>query len=81
VEGFPATNEALSRLSLLINTIPAPTLSGEQLRNLPKEAILIELASGIQFPNDTDHTLILGHGLPGKILPREAGRALSKIAF
>lgn len=77
---MPPEKEGLSRLSVLVNTVPAPTLTPTLMEALPKNATLLELASGIQFPQNTGHTLLLGHGLPGKYMPFSAGRVVADFA-
>ena len=79
VEGFPLSADALAPLSLLINTIPTPLLSPKEAEHLPKTAKLLELATGVQLPQNTCRPLILGHGLPGKLLPKATGEALATL--
>ena len=78
-EGFPPSSAALVDLSVLVNTVPQATLTPDDLKALPQDALLVELATGSHFPTATGHKLVLGHGLPGKILPRAAGEALAHI--
>ena len=74
----PCTRDALGRglgrYCCVINTIPAPVLTeGEGLR-LRKDAIKLELASGIWLPGED---VLLGHGLPGKYKPSAAGALIA----
>lgn len=81
VEEMPRGAEALASLSVLINTVPAPTVSEEILKSLPSDLLLIELATGIHFPISAAQPLVLGHGLPGKILPLSAGELLADLCL
>ena len=74
----PCTREelgrGLGRYCCVINTIPAPVLTeGEGLR-LRKDAVKLELASGVWLPGED---VILGHGLPGKSKSAAAGALIA----
>ena len=65
----------------MINTVPARLMGWEELRQIKKDALLIELAS---LPYGADpalaehlgvEMLVLG-GLPGRYAPQNAGEAL-----
>ena len=79
--GFPPAPADLTHLTVLVNTVPQATLTLDDLKALPQDALLVELATGSHFPTGTGHKLILAHGLPGKILPRAAGEALSRLVL
>ncbi len=68
----------LARYALVFNTVPAPVLSPEQLRQLPPQCVLLELASA---PGGFDRevckalglTTLYAPGLPGDWAPQSAG--------
>jgi len=71
------------RCRMLFNTIPAPILPLEALMKLPKNCILVELASGKGgiLPEDAAKAglrLIQAPGLPGKTAPETAGIILAE---
>ncbi len=68
----------LCRYDFVINTVPAPVLSREQLSQLQKDAVLLELASspGGFSPEDCEALglkRVHGPGLPGRFSPKTAG--------
>lgn len=87
--GFQAVDmEALPwlvpRPRYVFNTIPAPVLGEELLRLLPKEALLLDVASapgGIDFEAARQMGLNaeLLPSLPGKYAPRAAGEAIAQV--
>ena len=78
VEGVCPEPDALSSLSVLVNTVPAPVFPLPLFDSLPEDTLLIELATGEQFPKNTGRPHLLGHGLPGKLLPKAAGEVLGQ---
>lgn len=74
----PCTREelgrGLERYCCVINTIPAPVLTEDEGLRLRKEAVKLELASGIWLPG---MDVIPGHGLPGKYKPSAAGALIA----
>jgi dipicolinate synthase subunit A len=68
--------DRLSGVDIVFNTIPAPVIANEELLNLPKGAILYELASSSGFDlafavtSGIDSRSALG--LPGKFAPMSA---------
>lgn len=81
VEGVCPNSDALSSLSVLVNTVPAPVFPLPLFDSLPEDALLIELATGEQLPKNTGRPLLLGHGLPGKLLPKAAGEVLGQFVL
>ncbi len=86
ISGFPSIDTALiselvNDFDLIINTAPVKLFTGEILKNLKKDTLLIDLASrpgGV----DMDEASLLGIrviwalGLPGKCAPVSAGRII-----
>lgn len=74
----------LGEADVIFNTIPAPVLTGEVLKKVSPEAVIIDLASA---PGGTDFRMaesmgikaVLAPGLPGKVAPRTAGRILARV--
>ena len=73
--GFPCFRElnlqALSEPLFLFNTIPAPILTGEQIRMLKQDAVILDLASA---PGGTDFEACRQAGIAGKLCPGLPGR-------
>ncbi len=70
--------EGLSQYDFIINTVPAPVLNREQLSQIQKDCVLLELASapGGFSPEDCKALglkRIPGPGLPGRFSPKAAG--------
>lgn len=68
----------LAQYDFLFNTVPAPTLTEEQLRLLSPDCVLIELASlpgGIpaEVCQHLGLSYVFAPGLPGKCAPKAAG--------
>ncbi|MBQ9493324.1 MAG: dipicolinate synthase [Oscillibacter sp.] len=83
--GFPALDTArltgsLKPFRMVYNTIPAPVLDSELLRELPAGAFLMDLASKPGMDTDAADRLGLSYvrarGLPGKVVPRRAAEIL-----
>ncbi len=75
--------EAALAVDVVFNTIPALVLTRELLEKMPKEVLIIDIASspgGVDFEAAADLGLkgILAPGLPGKAAPVTAGRILGK---
>ena len=66
---------SLGRYHCIVNTAPAPILSPEEGRTMRRNALKLELASGMQLPGDD---VIAAHGLPGKYKPDAAGVLIAK---
>ena len=80
---FSQLEEVLPRTQLLINTVPQPILREEQLKLLPQDCLLLELASApYGIPKEAAESLslpyILGAGLPGKLRPQRAGALIAQ---
>lgn len=87
-EGFYAADfafgpEEAMGANVLINTVPAPVITELLIRELPKNAYLLDIASkpgGIDFESAKEHgiraELLLG--IPGKYAPLESAYILSR---
>lgn len=64
----------LERYCCVVNTIPAPVLTAEEGARLRRDAIRLELASGVWLPGEQ---VLLGHGLPGKYRSTAAGALIA----
>lgn len=80
-----ADNAPLQDSDILINTIPSMILDSARLEYLPKDALIIELASapyGIDL--ETAKTMglevIAAGGLPAKTAPKTAGKFMADLA-
>ncbi len=75
---------ALAESDFIFNTAPAPILKADLLKQVKKEALILDLASA---PGGTDFdaaaalglTAVLLPGLPGQAAPRTAGRILARV--
>ncbi len=72
----------LPSADIIINTVPARVLGGEELAGVRPEALIIDLASppgGTDFEEAKRLNLkaILAPGLPGKVAPKTAGKILA----
>ncbi len=82
-EDISVFREIFSSCRVIFNTVPEPIFLSEWLSLLPKDCVLIELAS---FPGGFDQAavkkhglrFILGSALPGKLYPKTAGEILAK---
>ena len=68
---------ALESSDIILNTVPAPILTGERARRVPSHTVLIELASIPCTEENTDIRVIKANGLPGKTAPASAGRYIA----
>ena len=76
----------LPRCHTVVNTIPAPILTDDRLALLPKDALLLELASlpggyDPQTAQRLELTHINGRGLPGRLLPASAGDLIAETIY
>ena len=74
--------KVVQNFDFIINTVPAPVLGQKELKKVNKDAIIIDLASkpgGTDFKAaqelGLDASLVLG--IPGKYMPKTAGRILA----
>ncbi len=75
-------HHGLSHYDFLFNTVPAEVLTNQQLAELPKTSVLLELASRSGFSMEECARLGLqalpAGGLPGKYAPKTAGLIYAK---
>ena len=69
---------------MVFNTIPAPVLTGEVLRRMSPDTLIIDLAAapgGTEFAAANEYGIkaLLAPGLPGKVAPVTAGRVLAEV--
>lgn len=69
---------------ILINTIPSLVVTKEAIRNLPNNAVIIDLASkpggtDFEFAKKRGINAILARSLPGIVAPRTAGKILANV--
>lgn len=67
----------------VFNTVPHPVLNERELRSFKQNVLIIDLASfpggaDVHFAKSLGLNLIVARGLPGKISPKSAGRAVAK---
>lgn len=72
------------KCDILINTIPALVVKKEAIRNLPTNAVIIDLASkpggtDFDFAKKRGIEAILARSLPGIVAPRTAGKILANV--
>ena len=74
----PSTREelgrGLGRYCCVINTIPAAVLTEEEGTRLRRDALKLELASGVWLPGKD---VVIGHGLPAKSKSAAAGALIA----
>lgn len=83
---YPGAAAALAAADFIFNTVPAPVLTAELIALTRPECLIIDLASA---PGGTDFAAaerlgreaILAPGLPGKVAPLTAGRALARVVI
>jgi dipicolinate synthase subunit A len=81
---FKDLDKEISKADFIFNTVPTLILDEELLKNVRKDAIIIDLAS---YPGGTDFEAAkrlglkaeLALGLPGKVAPKSAGQILGKV--
>ena len=66
---------SLSRYQCILNTVPAPVLTEEDVRSLRSGCLKLELASGTWLPGSD---VVLAHGLPGKYKPEASGALIAR---
>lgn len=69
-----APPELAPNCDVIINTAPSIVFSNELIEQIPKEAVIIELASICGFENDERVNFALG--LPGKIMPKSSAQVI-----
>ena len=77
--------EHLKTAQLVINTVPAPVLSSEQITLLPKDCLCIDVASvpGIAAGAAAERgiTCLWERGLPGRLLPQSAAAIIRDTVY
>lgn len=87
LSAFDASNltGCLHDFRMVCNTIPAPVLDAEALRELPPDCFLLDLASKPGIDGEAASRLglriVWARGLPGRIVPRGAAAILRDTAF
>ena len=81
-----ALTTELSDIDVLINTVPSVIICKEALASLPKDAILIELASrpggfDKEAKDKLGKEIISAEALPARFSPKSAGRAVVESIF
>lgn len=87
-EGFYAADfafgpEEAMGANVLINTVPAPVITDLMIRELPKNAYLLDIASkpgGVDFQSAKEHGIQaeLVSGIPGRYAPLESASILAR---
>ena len=73
-----ALETALRGAEIILNTVPAPVLTGEPAAAVPPGSVLIELASVPCTDDTAAFRVIKANGLPGKTAPAAAGRHIAE---
>ena len=68
-------HRGLGRFHCIINTVPAPILTPEDAGRIRRDAMKLELATGLWLPGEN---VVDGHGLPGKCRPEAAGALIAR---
>ena len=81
-ESYAALASLAERCDMIFNTVPATVITGEVLATMPKDAVIIELASppgGIDLREAAQYGthVISALGLPGKFSPKTAGQIIT----
>lgn len=71
----PLSLEDAVKAHIIVNTVPSPIFSKELIEKIPKETYLVELAS-LPYGFEDMERVVIASGLPGKILPRGAAKAI-----
>lgn len=76
----------LSKIDVIFNTIPKIILDNELLSKLNKKCLIIEIASNpggidIEAAEESDIKVISAQGLPGKVAPITAARAIKDTIY
>ena len=79
---FDQLSMSLSEADVIFNTVPSMVLTGELLKNVSPDAVIIDLASApggtdFQAANQLGIKAALAPGLPGRVAPRTAGHILA----
>lgn len=80
---FNQLSQSLREADIIFNTVPSLVLTGEMLKNVSSEAVIIDIAS---TPGGTDFQAaqklgikaVLAPGLPGRVAPKTAGLILAR---
>lgn len=72
-----ALSGALGKADIILNTVPAPILTGARAAVVREDAVLIELASSPCTEGETQFRVIPAGGLPGKTAPKTAGHIIA----
>lgn len=68
----------LGQYDCIINTVPATVFTLQQLQNIDKECVLMELASAPGgFPEQAGRSIVNGAALPGRVAPKTAGNLIA----
>lgn len=83
---FDELEGALVSSRVIVNTVPDPVLTEERLRSVPREALLVELASapgGIDAAAAREQGLryLPAPGLPGRYAPRQAAELMRDAVY
>jgi len=75
---------AVHSADIIFNTVPALVLNEKVLNRIPREALIVDIASspgGTDFPaaEKLGIKAILAPGLPGKVAPKTAGKVLARV--
>ena len=81
-ESYATLATLAARCDMIFNTVPATVITGEVLATMPKDAVIIELASppgGIDLREAAQYGthVISALGLPGKFSPKTAGQIIT----
>ena len=71
----PLSIDECVKADIIINTVPSPIFSKDLIEQIPKETFIVELAS-LPYGFESMERVVLASGLPGKILPIGAARAI-----
>jgi dipicolinate synthase subunit A len=79
---FDQLSKSLREADVIFNTVPSMVLTGELLKNISPDAVIIDLASApggtdFQAANQLGIKAALAPGLPGRVAPRTAGHILA----
>lgn len=80
---FDELKDGEKNYNVVINTVPAPVIGKNEMKNLKTDCLLVETASppfGIDFQAAKEHALsvIKANSLPGKVAPKSAGEIIGK---
>ncbi len=70
-----ASVELCKGADIIINTVPSPIFSKELIDSIPQKSTIVDLAS-YPFGFESMERVILGSGLPGRILPSSAAKVV-----